>query len=52
MEEISQTKMRVALEAAKKVIKGNYQDAPGQLPTPKGVGMSREGYGQQVDKEA
>ena len=28
MEKISQTKMRVALEAAKKVIKGNYQDAP------------------------
>jgi len=35
MEEISQTeKMRTALEAAKKVIKGNYQDAPGQSPTP------------------
>jgi len=23
-----------------------------QSPTPKGVGMPREGYGQQVDKEA
>ena len=40
-------------------VKGEYYLAPGcyqielsQSPTPEGVGMSREGYGQQVDKEA